>query len=327
MARRGKVPSAGNLIVRREVTDLAMLSAIDHGKYGKAAQRGVYPPLGTTSLTPLEGMRAALLSTNQPDAIVSHVLVGIFKGLDIPGEKLDMPTCVTLPRAKRRPERPGLHFHTCRMPDEDIERPDKGDKDLAITKVHRVLVDFARDPDWTVEQVAHTTEDALRRGLVEKVDIENCLFRLKGIPHVKRARTILGACMGKTQSPAEIQALLAFNEAQLPEPVPQLEIALPDSLRSSPQFCSQLASGKPLPAKIYADFAWPEHHVIVEIDGDVDHTDPYDTDYDRRRELALRKLRWFVVRVTAKEIRRNPAKVASKIRGVLDRQFTCRKAQ
>jgi very-short-patch-repair endonuclease len=62
-----------------------------------------------------------------------------------------------------------------------------------------------------------------------------------------------------------------------------------------------------------ADFAWPEHRLIVEIDGREWHTDREAFQRDRRRQNALIDARWRVLRFTVDDVRLYPEYVIEEI--------------
>jgi very-short-patch-repair endonuclease len=58
------------------------------------------------------------------------------------------------------------------------------------------------------------------------------------------------------------------------------------------------------------DFCWPEHRLIVEADGD-HHQTRAAFERDRARDARLTALSWRVMRFTARQVRRGPARVAA----------------
>jgi very-short-patch-repair endonuclease len=115
--------------------------------------------------------------------------------------------------------------------------------------------------------------------------------------------------------------MLALAQCHVQEPVLQHEVDIPDELRERPEAQPKHLHGKELPEYVRADFAWPEYRLIVEIDGRTDHTDPVDVDYDKRRQWALEKLRWRVVRFTGSEVFKDPKKFAAHVQRALDQQI------
>jgi hypothetical protein len=323
----GRVPSAGRFIVRRDVNDPVLLAALNHGAHGRSVQRGVYSTFEDDDISYVEQARAALLSVNHPDAVIDYVLVALINGIEVPGEKMNMAVCVNVPRDKRRPNRKGIHFHTSdQVPEADVVYVGPG-RDIPIMSVPRMLVNMGRDRSWSEYQVAVVAEDALREGKTTPKAIHECIGRLNHMPNIVRATRILGACTGMTQSPAETKAAIALAREHVQEPTMQLRIEIPAKLRSAREACPKHPEGKELPELVFADFAWPEYRLIVEVDGAVDHTDEPDVDYDARRQWALEKLRWRVLRFTGSEVFQDPKRFAAKVQKALDQQIFKRRNQ
>ena len=57
------------------------------------------------------------------------------------------------------------------------------------------------------------------------------------------------------------------------------------------------------------DFAWPEHRLIVELDGFAFHSDHEAFEDDRKRDTDLQKKGWRVLRITYRRLHDDPAGV------------------
>lgn len=66
-----------------------------------------------------------------------------------------------------------------------------------------------------------------------------------------------------------------------------------------------------------ADFLWRRQRLIAEADGRDPHTTRRAFESDRRRDQRLMLLGWRVVRFTWRQVRFEPAHVASTLRGLL----------
>ncbi|MEA2307719.1 MAG: hypothetical protein QOI65_5, partial [Thermoleophilaceae bacterium] len=71
---------------------------------------------------------------------------------------------------------------------------------------------------------------------------------------------------------------------------------------------------------VEADFMWPEHGVIVEVDGWATHGTRAAFERDREKDVRLELADWTVVRFTWREVTRNPARVARRVAGLLSRR-------
>jgi very-short-patch-repair endonuclease len=66
-----------------------------------------------------------------------------------------------------------------------------------------------------------------------------------------------------------------------------------------------------------ADFVWPEHHLIAELDGYRAHRGRAAFEADRARDLRLKLLGYDVVRLTWRQLIAEPADIAATLRGLL----------
>jgi very-short-patch-repair endonuclease len=82
-------------------------------------------------------------------------------------------------------------------------------------------------------------------------------------------------------------------------------------------------AGLPLPvvnariAGYEVDFHWPAARLIVETDGRETHDTPHQFEEDRRRDLALSLAGWRVVRLTWRQVTREPETVVALLRSQL----------
>jgi very-short-patch-repair endonuclease len=262
------------------------------------------------SITALDMARSALLSLCLVDCAVSHHVAAMIHKLLVPQRFMYAGVSVTLPRGKRRPHRDDLHLHTAALLSKDVvEVPGTG---VWVTSVARTLVDFCRMPDVTEFELAVCVEDALRRKLVTYVELRTALERMKGKPYTARARAIIVACSEKTESRAETKARLIIKKHVIEEPTLQLKVELQPSPGIVP------AAQRPLPREAHLDFAFPEHMLVVEIDGGPFHSDPIDIDYDQRRDRQLALQGWRILRFPASTLNK-PKKVAARINAELQR--------
>lgn len=68
---------------------------------------------------------------------------------------------------------------------------------------------------------------------------------------------------------------------------------------------------------VQADFAWPEHKLIVETDGAAAHRTRHRFEADRRRDQRLAVLGWRTIRITWRQLTREPARVERLLRQLL----------
>lgn len=68
---------------------------------------------------------------------------------------------------------------------------------------------------------------------------------------------------------------------------------------------------------LLADFGWPEYLLVVEIDGYAFHNSEAVLERDKRRQNALVRGGWKVLRYTPRDLRLRPEAVVQEIRDVL----------
>jgi very-short-patch-repair endonuclease len=76
-----------------------------------------------------------------------------------------------------------------------------------------------------------------------------------------------------------------------------------------------LPDGEPA---IRADFCWPDKRVIVETDGFTTHRTRQAFERDRRRDQRLAAAGWRVIRITWRQLQREPRRVIATIAAMLN---------
>ena len=69
--------------------------------------------------------------------------------------------------------------------------------------------------------------------------------------------------------------------------------------------------------RIEVDCAWPDQHVIVELDGHASHATTAGFERDRARDRALQAAGWRVIRITWRQLHDEPAAVAGDLARLL----------
>jgi hypothetical protein len=243
-----------------------------------ALQRGVYLP-DRRAASALEAARAALVAVSEPDSAASHVTAALVHGLRVPGHLHDREH-ITIPRPERRPHRPRLQLHTARLPEDDVVVLEG----VPVTTVARTLVDLCRS--WPRLDAVCAVEDALRRELVVRDDLDLSSWRLTRTPWIIRARSRFNAADPRSQSPLETQARLVLMDAKLPTPESQLVVELPTGGRA------------------YLDLGYRRQQVGIELDGRDVHAMPRALYNDRVRQNALTSLGWTILRFTWTDVTR-----------------------
>jgi very-short-patch-repair endonuclease len=192
---------------------------------------------------------------------------------------------ITVPTHRR--SRPDLIVHRIRLDPGDI-REQAG---LAVTSPLRTLLDLA-----TVEPAASLERAVAEAQVIGLVDAD----AIRAAPdHRGRAR-LLRALDGPEGAP---------NQSRLEGDMERLIRAagLPRAQR------------RLVVAGHRADFAWPEHRLIVEVDGWSAHGNRAAFERDRARDVAHALAGWTVVRFTARQLAERPLEVAARLAALLSR--------
>ena len=274
------------------VFDLGQLRQVGLGAAGVRARaatgrlhriyQGVYS-LVPSRLLSWEGRRMAAVLACGPDAVLSHRSAAELHGLVNRGGKwID----VTVPkRSARRHDGIRLHRSTTLRPQDITEV-----RGIRCTTIARALLDLGEVmPRRSIERACDQA-DVMRE--FDRFALDDQIARNP----TRRGARVLGSVLnehyvGSTMTASEFEeAMVAFCEAwRYPKPRVNYWICLDD--------------GGPA---IKADFAWPEHKVIVETDGVDTHLTRQAFERDRRKDLRLHAAAWRPVRVTSERLKYEP---------------------
>ena len=166
---------------------------------------------------------------------------------------------------------------------------------LALAAPSLALIDFAAGA--SEREVRFAFLEACRLGLFSEADVVSCFRRMAGRPGAKRLKPCLALWvpdLGRTRSVLEGWFLLTWAERGLPMP---------------------RVNARVLGYEV--DGYWPEHHLVLELDGDAFHRDPVRRSLDTTKQRVLESSGLTVVRVTYKQFEADPdaavARVASSL--------------
>ncbi len=241
--------------------------------------------------TPAPGaMELAALLACGDGAVVSHRSAAALWGLAAPPVNLVEITVAA--RSCKTHDRVRVHR---------AERLDPHDRRLCngilATSPARTLIDFASDAD--PEEVERAIAEAHALGLVTEREILAAIERGPNRPGVALIRAVLNSEGGPrmTRSKAERILLALTRSARLPAPV-----------------ANTVAAG------VSVDFLWPEHRVVVEVDGYQFHGHRAAFERDHRKDLVLDAAGYHVIRITWRQLRYEPFVVVAHIACALDRR-------
>jgi very-short-patch-repair endonuclease len=221
-------------------------------------------------------------------SLVSHRSAAALWGLALPAAD-DVE--VTVVGGDRRPR--GLSVHRVAALDPRDRRLHRG---IPVTSPARTLIDYAANamPDELERAIA----EAYALTLVTEDAIYAALERVPKRAGTARLRAELDREGGPqwTQSEAERRMLQLIRSARLPLPLTQVRVA-----------------GWPV------DFSWPQHRLIVEVDGYPFHNHRRAFERDRRRDAAHVAAGYVVIRFTWRQLNEEPLAVVATIARALDR--------
>ena len=260
---------------------------IDAGRLHRL-HRGVYA-VGHANVS-LNGKRLAALLAAGPHAALSHasaaVVWGIRRG---PEPRIDV---TTKDRGRKAPT--GTRLHRTRTPLDAVVEPETR---LPITTVARTLLDLA---DVLSQQaLSRAVHEAERLRILDLREIETVLAHANG----RRGTRKLGAALaetnpGPTRSPLEAQFADLIATSDLPRPRRNVHVDTQSGL-------------------IEVDNLWPDHRLVVELDGAAAHHTMRAFHADRARDLALATESYVVVRLTWRQVTRDGARTIADLRRVL----------
>lgn len=279
------------VVARRQLLDAGLsVDVIDHRvRVGRLRQvhRGVY--IVGPVVSPRAAEMAAVLACGE-GAAVSHRSAAVLWELLQPDA--GGAVHVTLPSGDRG-RRSGICVHRRGSlgPDEVTHRDG-----IPLTKPARTLVDLAGAADHrTLERAVAA---ALNARLVDGAELASALKRHAGRAGSGRLRSMLEQeqSPARTRSEAEERFLSLIRSGQLPDPGVNVTV-----------------SGYEV------DFFWPVERFVVEVDGFAWHASAGRFEADRRRDAVLASAGVRVMRVTWRQIVKEPAALLVRLAQALAR--------
>jgi very-short-patch-repair endonuclease len=246
--------------------------------------RGVYA-LGHTALR-AEGHRLGAVLACGPGAVLSHRTAAAHWGLlSTDQTRID----VTAPRGRHGA--PGIRLHRTRSLDAQDTTTHQG---IPITTVHRTLLDvaaIARD-----SELERAVAQAERLRMYDHRAIQATIARANGHRGVGLLRRVTTRTPRWTRNEWEAAFLQLLRDAGLPEPETNEPLHAPGYGHCAP------------------DYHWPEHRVIVELDGFETHGTRAAFHADRAKDAALTAHGHRVLRFTRDD---DPAVAITRLQALL----------
>jgi predicted transcriptional regulator of viral defense system len=246
------------VVARRQLVALGLSrSAIDRrvaaGRL-HPLHRGVFA-LGHRAIERRSHWLAAVLACG-PEAVLSHRTAAALWGI-----RDTARTTIDVTVSKRGHSREGITLHRARLDESDRTTHDR----IPTTSLPRTLLDLASSTP--LDAVVRALEEAERQRLIDTRPIRDLVGRANGHQGVGRLARALAAYdpqATRTRSDLERTFLALCKSRGLPRPT-----------------VNTLIEGYEV------DAVWPEHNLIVELDGYAYHRTRAAFERDRRRDAAL----------------------------------------
>jgi very-short-patch-repair endonuclease len=260
---------------------------VRHGRL-HPVHRGVYA-VGHARLTFRGCLWAAVLACGGPDAaVISHrSAAAVWDLLPAPGGPIDVTVL------RRSGPRPGIHVHRSRSFDPVIDAVGQPDG-LPTTTVARTLADLAAV--LTPHRLGRVVHRAEHLRLLDATAVNAHVARApRGANALRAAMNDLTARDPDiTRSELEERFLAVVDDWALPRPKVNAAIG-----------------------HHTVDFLWPEHRLVVEVDGRAAHATARAFERDRRRDAELQAAGYRVIRFTYRQVVDEPAYVTGILRAIL----------
>jgi very-short-patch-repair endonuclease len=244
--------------------------------------RGVFA-VGHKRLSEHGRFLAAVLASGA-GALVSHLSAAALWGLTSTTGK---PHVTATVRRKHH----DITTHRSLVP--QLERSQR--HGIPLTTVPRTLVDIAVTEPARLERLVREA-DVLK--LLDWTELQAIAERYARKPGTRALRRLINDGRPITRSGLEDRFRATLRKARLPEPIYNARIDLGDLL-------------------IEVDCFWPEHKLVVELDGHAFHGTRAAFESDRERDRKLQSAGLRVIRITWRQLRDQSAAVAGDIRNLL----------
>lgn len=289
------------------ITDLYDTGLSDHGirrrvrtgelhrvHPGWFAEAGQYRRLGPAQRTVLRYQALTLAATAPP--VFCLASAALVHGLDVRRLPARVHT-ISPPGQGTHNGYAHVVRHQARLSESDVVMA----HGLRATSVERTLLDCARLLPFADAVVL--ADQADRSGL-DRARLGERLPEWAGCRGVRRAQRVLQAMDIRSESVGETLTRLMLVDSPLP--FPELQWVIRGRAGS-----------------YRADFAWPEHRLVLEFDGEIKYSDPGSTASvireERRREVEIQELGWTVIRVGWNDVVGAPAATLARIEAALRR--------
>ncbi len=280
---------------RAQLLELGLSKGGIEWRLGNGSMVVRYP--GVYALAPArydpQALIAAAVLAGGPTAVASHASAAWLWGFVA---RLEPPLEISLPRGDRRPRH--ILAHRCpSLQPRDVTRQ----RGVPTTTPARTALDIA--PTLNKKQLTRLVNDQVRSGYLKAATLRDLLERNPRHPGTKLLRPFAENPTNPTNSPFEDDFLAFVQKYGLPQP----EINFPFNGRKLDAF-------------------FPEHGVIVELDGWDFHKDHEAFEEDRERDADHLDHGLITVRITKPRFTAQPDHEAARLKRILRRAAAAKRA-
>ncbi|HVQ51502.1 MAG TPA: hypothetical protein VMS92_15770 [Mycobacterium sp.] len=277
------------LIVATEALADGSLTRRDLARSYTKVHRNVYARTGV-KLTALDRAHAAWLWSGRRATLVGHSASALLGSRWIPvGAPVEIAH-------SRRPAAQGITARTGAIGDDEICDVDG----ISCTTPARTAYDLGRR--LPLDTGVIRIDALLNATRASMPEVEKIVLRYPGGPGIRKLRRALDLADAGAESPQETRLRLLLVRSGLPRPVTQIPVT-----NDWGRVVRRI------------DMGWPEWMVGAEYDGEQHWTNPaiHAEDIERLEFLAAKG--WAIVRVSARQLRYQPALVVARVRTALQR--------
>lgn len=296
MMTAGELAAAGfsrSAIQRRAAA--GVLIPVRRGVYVPADQVGAVPGSAEFSRRALQIAAAVAASGNR--AVAAYHDAALLHGLDLLERASAEPLAVVRPAGKDTllAGRPAIRVRVAPLAADQVSVR----AGVPVTSVARTVVDLARTVPFRSGVVI--ADSALHTRKATSSELANVLGTCGRWPGMDRARRVVAFADGRSESPFESIARVAFRDGGLPRPELQVWVG---------GDCGPVGR---------VDFLWREHGTIAEADGALKYADPDRARQQLRRDADLREAGFEVVHFGWAELTVTPGRVIEAILAAFSR--------
>lgn len=280
------------VVARRQLLQAGIGSDRIKGRIQRGQLHSLHPGVYAVGhlVVDREGRWMAGVLACGPDAVLSHRSAAQLWGL-LRRSAIE----IEVTRSTGWRGQPGLAIHRGSIPSDERMVVDG----IPVTTVPRTILDLAVLGNWT--QVKRALHEAEVQRLDDALSVADLLQRYPCRPGTRLLRELLGSDLvaeGVTVNDFEELFEALVEKHDLPWPRFNADLAVAGRI-------------------LRPDCLWPDHGLIVELDGRATHGTRRAFESDRERDRTLLAAGWRVMRVTWRQLQDDPDTVATDLQSAL----------